>query len=73
MVTDNMYYTVAGLVVGFLMGILGGYYLGIAESEQRAAEVVPVTLAPRAGASGVNTLGDVETNPYEGVKLNPFE
>lgn len=73
MAIDKVYYAMSGLVVGLLIGFLSGYYVGVAESNERAAGVVPVTPASQVEGPGINTLGDIETNPYEGVKLNPFE
>ena len=61
---------IIALIIGLLVGVGGGYYFGYDMGYEKA---VRDTLAADASGTTVNALGDVETNPYENVKLNPFE
>lgn len=62
---------IGGVIIGLMAGALGGYAVGYSTAYTAVvpdAEITRTTATP-----GVNTLGDVEANPYEGIKLNPFE
>lgn len=59
-----------GLVIGFLVGGIGGYALGSYLATSSDVNAVPEATTD---AAGTGVLGDIETNPLENVRLNPFE
>jgi len=61
---------VAGLILGGIGGYLIGSYAGTQPADEQAATAQEGANSPSAS---VNAFGDVETNPLEGVRFNPFE
>lgn len=61
---------IMGLVIGFLVGGIGGYALGSYLATSSDVNAVPEAAID---AAGTDVLGDIETNPLENVRLNPFE
>ena len=59
------------LIAGLVVGVLGGYYFGYDIGYEKA--VTDASRAAEDSSASVNALGDVETNPLENVRLNPFE
>jgi hypothetical protein len=59
-----------GFIAGLVIGAGGGYYVG---GITNIAGSLEQEETPRATSTSDNPFAEVETNPLENVKLNPFE
>jgi len=61
------------VVAGLVIGGIGGYFFGSYDTIRSINKQIEEQQAEDALSAPVNVLGDVETNPLQGVKINPFE
>ena len=63
---------ITGVLIGVVIGGLGGYFLGSYLTVRSINAAIAEQEAANAAAS-TDVLGEVQTNPFENVRLNPFE
>ena len=62
-----------GLAVGLVIGAGGGYYFGQTNGFKAGKAAGRANVEQEQAKAAVTAAGSVETNPYDNVKVNPFD